>query len=116
MSRVSSGTSVPNPRTSRFIGPRFTVSGQIVERSTVGAAGLSRPTATVVAAKAVTTTTATRMRRTNFRRPTPFLWISMTDGETHEGGQLVPLIPLGLETLRCPLVGLPGARTDAISA
>jgi hypothetical protein len=27
--------------------PRFTVSGQIVERSTVGAAGLSRETATM---------------------------------------------------------------------
>src|ERR1022692_949837 len=37
---VSSGTRVPRPRTSRTIGPRLTVSGQRVESSTPGAAGL----------------------------------------------------------------------------
>ena len=41
ISMVSSGTSVPRPRTSRTIGPRFTVSGQTVDSSTPGAAGFS---------------------------------------------------------------------------
>src|SRR5215470_10839247 len=40
--RISSGTSVPRPRTSRSIGPRFTTSVQTVPRSTDGAAGRSR--------------------------------------------------------------------------
>ena len=40
--RMSSGTSVPRPRTWRTIGPRFTVSSQTVARSTVGAAGFRR--------------------------------------------------------------------------
>ena len=40
--RICSGTSVPRPRTWRTIGPRFTVSIQTVERSTLGTAGLSR--------------------------------------------------------------------------
>ena len=41
ISIVSSGTSVPSPRTSRSMGPRFTASGQRVDISTPGAAGLS---------------------------------------------------------------------------
>ena len=41
---MSSGTSVPEPRTWRSIGPRFTVSIQTTARSTVGAAGFSRET------------------------------------------------------------------------
>ena len=45
--RMSSGTSVPRPRTWRTIGPRFTVSGQTVPASTVGAAGLSRESPTL---------------------------------------------------------------------
>ncbi len=40
--RVSSGTSVPTPRTCRTIDPRFTVSVSTVERSTLGAAGSMR--------------------------------------------------------------------------
>ena len=36
---MSSGTSVPMPRTSRSSGPRLTVSIQSVARSTPGAAG-----------------------------------------------------------------------------
>src|SRR5579863_3858930 len=51
---MSSGTSVPIPRTSRTMGPRLTVSIQTVARSTVGAAGLSwlkrHPAAETVAA------------------------------------------------------------------
>ena len=39
--RMSSGTSVPEPRTCRSICPRLTVSIQTVARSTLGAAGLS---------------------------------------------------------------------------
>ena len=39
--RMSSGTSVPNPRTSLTMGPRFTVLDQIVFGSTCGGAGCS---------------------------------------------------------------------------
>ena len=39
ISIVSSGTSVPRPRTSRVIGPRFTVSRHTTDKSTDGAAG-----------------------------------------------------------------------------
>ena len=46
--RISSGTSVPRPRTCRTIGPRFTVSMTTAERATVGAAGLRRDTPRVV--------------------------------------------------------------------
>ena len=42
--RMSSGTRVPRPRTWRSIGPRFTVSIQTAERSTLGAAGFNRET------------------------------------------------------------------------
>ncbi len=45
--RVSSGTSVPVPRTWRTMGPRFTTSGQSVALSTEGAAGFSCETNTV---------------------------------------------------------------------
>ena len=46
--RMSSGTSVPEPRTCRSIWPRLTVSTQTVARSTLGAAGFSRETPTVM--------------------------------------------------------------------
>jgi hypothetical protein len=46
--RVSSGTSVPRPRTWRTNGPRLTVSTSSVARSTVGAAGSMRPSATEI--------------------------------------------------------------------
>jgi hypothetical protein len=55
--RMSSGVSVPSPRTWRIIGPRFTVSGQMTARSTVGAAGFSRDRPTLT--------------RTTASRPTP---------------------------------------------
>ena len=46
--RMSSGTSVPGPRTCRSIGPRLAESRQVVAASTVGAAGFNcaRPTVT----------------------------------------------------------------------
>ena len=47
--RVSSGTSVPTPRTCRTIDPRFTVSSSTVARSTDGAAGSIRASATETA-------------------------------------------------------------------
>ncbi len=50
--RISSGTSVPRPRTFRNIGPRFTVSSQTVARSTVGAAGFRRDRPQVISGTA----------------------------------------------------------------
>jgi len=53
----SRGTNDPvDPRTWRIMGPRFTVSGQMVERSTVGAAGLSRDTPSSATANSTTAT------------------------------------------------------------
>ncbi len=46
--RMSSGTSVPEPRTWRSIGPRLTVSTQTAARSTLGAAGFSWDTPNVM--------------------------------------------------------------------
>ncbi len=53
--RMSSGTSVPGPRTWRSISPRLTVSRHVVPRSTVGAAGRS------FASTTVTNTTTSRV-------------------------------------------------------
>jgi len=50
--RTSSGTRVPRPRTSRSIGPRLTASIRTPERSTLGAAGLSRDRPSVTRSKA----------------------------------------------------------------
>ena len=55
--RVSSGTSVPVPRTWRTIGPRLTTSGQSVALSTEGAAGFSVDTKTVTRRMAVSPAT-----------------------------------------------------------
>jgi hypothetical protein len=52
---MSSGTSVPAPRTWRVKSPRLTVSIHTVDRSTDGAAGLSRDTPIVMR---ITTTAA----------------------------------------------------------
>src|ERR1035438_2068905 len=61
----SRGTNDPvDPRTWRIIGPRFTVSGQMVERSTVGAAGFSRATPRT---PTVNTTTATPVHTAYWR-------------------------------------------------
>ena len=55
--RVSSGTSVPVPRTWRTIGPRSTTPGQTVPFSTDGAAGFSLDTKTVIRRTTVRPTT-----------------------------------------------------------
>ena len=51
--RMSSGVSVPRPRTWRTIGPRFTVSGHTTARSTVGAAGFSLESPTLTSTTAI---------------------------------------------------------------
>jgi hypothetical protein len=51
------GTSEPSPLTCRSIDPRFTVSGQIVPYSTLGAAGFSRDTPSVIPSTARTAIT-----------------------------------------------------------
>ena len=61
--RISSGTSVPSPRTWRTIGPRFTVSITTAERETDGAAGFRWASAIVVAATAAATIEPTTIRR-----------------------------------------------------
>src|ERR1700681_1464636 len=48
--RMSKGTRVPRPRTSRSMGPRLTTSVQTVPRSTEGAAGRRRERASVTPA------------------------------------------------------------------
>ena len=58
----STGTSVPRPRTWRSIAPRFTVSTQTVARSTDGAAGLRRDSATETPTTSTATATPMRMR------------------------------------------------------
>ena len=60
--RMSSGTSVPGPRTDRSISPRFTVSCQTVARSTVGAAGFSLARTTVTKTTTISVATEKRMR------------------------------------------------------
>ena len=52
--RYCSTTSVPKPRTSRTMGPRFTVSRHTVAPSTDGAAGLSRESPQVMSGMAAT--------------------------------------------------------------
>ena len=71
------GTRVPKPRTSRFMGPRFTVSTQTVDRSTPGAAGFSRDKPTVIAGIAAKIMTARTIRRMSFLRPASLRGISM---------------------------------------
>jgi len=55
--RISRGTSVPGPRTSRSMSPRLTVSSHRLERATPGAAGCSdasaQPTSTTAIVAAV---------------------------------------------------------------
>src|ERR1700741_2941739 len=74
---MSSGTSVPRPRTSRSIGPRFTVSGQIVEASTEGAAGFSRDNARVTPAQASTATVTYTILLIFLARAFDGLWMSI---------------------------------------
>src|ERR1700680_4255065 len=65
---MSSGTSVPKPRTSRSMGPRLTVSGQIVEPSTDGAAGFNRESASVTPAQSSTAAVTYRILLIFFAR------------------------------------------------
>ncbi len=65
-----STTSVPKPRTSRTMGPRFTVSLHTVAASTEGAAGFSRESPQVMSGMAATRSTMYTIRRINFRRAT----------------------------------------------
>jgi hypothetical protein len=65
-----SGTNVPSPRTSRSIGPRFTVSVHTVARSTLGAAGFSLESAYVTNGISTTAAAMYAIRRTFFCRLT----------------------------------------------
>ena len=84
---MSSGTSVPLPRTWRSISPRFTVSIQTEDFSTDGAAGWSRDNPNVIDARLTTPAPAeSQMRRLRRRRISgdtgtsmPDLWGSLGD-------------------------------------
>src|SRR5213078_2459695 len=77
--RISSGTSVPNPRTCRTIGPFFTVSIQTLERSTLGAAGFKRDKANVARIKPTALAEIIKMRRFRFFAATPSRGTSMEE-------------------------------------
>src|SRR5437868_5085564 len=77
--RISSGTSVPRPRTWRTIGPRFTVSIQTLERSTLGAAGFKRDRANVAKIKPTALAAIIKMRRFRFFAATPSRGTSMEE-------------------------------------
>ena len=64
--RFSSGTSVPAPRTLRTMEPRLTVSYHSVLAATLGAAGRSRITATVITPTATSATPMKMARRIRF--------------------------------------------------
>src|SRR5207249_5675512 len=69
--RMSSGMSVPRPRTCRTIGPRLTVSIQTVERSTLGTAGFNREIPMVARIKPSADAAMIIMRRLRFFAATP---------------------------------------------
>src|SRR5882724_5541927 len=68
---MSSGTSVPSPRTCRTIGPRLTVSIQTVDRSTLGTAGFKREIAIVARISPSADAATIMMRRLRFLAATP---------------------------------------------
>src|SRR5262249_7373411 len=68
---MSSGTSVPSPRTCRVIGPRLTVSIQTVERSMLGTAGFKREMPIVARIKPTADAAIMMMRRLRFFAATP---------------------------------------------
>src|SRR5215470_18709088 len=72
-----SGTSVPRPRTSRSIGPRLTLSGQIVEASTDGAAGFSFERARVTPPQSSSATVTYAILFIFFARAFDGRWISI---------------------------------------
>src|ERR1700737_110883 len=65
---MSLGTRGPRPRTSRSIGRRLTVSGQMVEPSTDGAAGFNRESASVTPAQSSTAAVTYRILLIFFAR------------------------------------------------
>src|SRR6202521_940453 len=77
--RISSGTSVPRPRTCRTIGPRFTVSIQTLERSTLGAAGFKRDKANVASINPTALPEIIKIRRFRFFAATPSRGTSMEE-------------------------------------
>src|SRR5947209_2243067 len=77
--RNSSGTSVPRPRTCRTIGPRFTVSIQTLERSTLGAAGFKRDKANVARINPTALAEIIKMRRFRFFAATPWRGTSIDE-------------------------------------
>src|SRR5437773_12402421 len=76
---MSSGTSVPKPRTWRTIGPRLTVSIQTVERSTLGTAGFNREIATVARINPRTEAAMIMIRRLRFFAATPLRGTSIDE-------------------------------------
>ena len=111
--RMSSGTSVPGPRTWRSIEPRLTVSGHTDPSSTVGAAGFSCARPTVTSTSTSRPATAKMVRRMRFCRATEGRGMSMillqarrmTCGARPYNGQTaVPAVhdrqPLGRKGLR----------------
>ena len=81
---MSSGTSVPEPRTWRSIEPRFTASIQTTARSTVGAAGFSFETPSEMPTTTMMATVAYAIRLIFFLRA----W----DGRAISTIYLVPLM------------------------
>ena len=82
MKRTTCGTSVPMPRTSRSIWPRLTVSMTAVERSSVGAAGLSLVSPKVMPPMASSPTPmkiAVRMRFFSLDFPVRLISINSTE-------------------------------------
>src|SRR5207237_6283299 len=77
--RMSSGTNVPRPRTWRTIGPRFTVSIQTLERSTLGAAGFNRDKANVANSNPTALAEIIKMRRLRFFAATPWRGTSIDE-------------------------------------
>ena len=68
---MSSGISVPSPRLSITMGPRFTESIQTVARSTVGAAGFSFESCQLIAPTTAAVSTMMMVRLIAFFRATP---------------------------------------------
>src|SRR5438034_8335829 len=90
--RISSGTSVPNPRTWRTIGPRLTVSIQTVERSTLGTAGFKREMAIVARINPMADAAMIMARRLRFFAATPVRGTSIDErvGVNPAGRTIVP--------------------------
>src|SRR5438045_7560212 len=90
--RMSSGTSVPRPRTCRTIGPRLTVSIQTVERSTLGTAGFKREMPIVIRINPSADAAMIMTRRLRFFAATPARGTSIDErvGVNPAGRTIVP--------------------------